>query len=107
MARRTNPSVKRQTNPNSLANLKRGGSPGRKPEPPEIKKIFEIACPEAALYLVETMKDENVKTELRIRCAETIIERVLGKPQQAIDIESNNNHKIEVTLTEQLKTWAV
>lgn len=85
MENRAKSKKNRQVNPNSLANLKKGG-PGRKTKDPEIAKIFEVNCPDAAQFLVDTMNDENVKIDTRVKCAETIVERVLGKPQQTVDV---------------------
>lgn len=86
MANRTKPSKNRKINPNSLANLKKGGSPGRKPEPPEIKAMFLAASPEAAELLINTMKDSDVKIDIRVDCANEILNRGIGKAAQSVAI---------------------
>ena len=42
------------------------------------------ACPDAVQILVDTMMNENEKSALRVACANTIIERVMGKATQPI-----------------------
>ena len=50
------------------------------------------------------MKDETVKPELRINCANEILNRVYGKPTQPIDGEMDN--RITVTLAGEVKEYA-
>lgn len=52
--------------------------------------MFEAALPEAVQLLVNTMNNENTKVELRVQCANTIIDRVMGKPQQAVQVDAKN-----------------
>jgi hypothetical protein len=56
---------------------------GRRKVPIEIKKAFEAACPEAVEILLDLMRnsdDDNV----RMKAANMVIERHLGKPVQPI-----------------------
>lgn len=46
--------------------------------------MLTAACPDAVRLLIDTMGDPSVKRDLRIDCANTIIERVLGKAAQPI-----------------------
>lgn len=64
--------------------------------------MLTAACPDAVRLLVDTMQDENVKRDLRVDCANTIIERVLGKAAQPIiaDPPTNEEH---MTLKEMLE----
>ena len=62
------------------------GNPGGRPAtPPAVKEMLKSATPAAVELLIETMNDEKAKVELRIRCAETIIDRVLGKAVQPLE----------------------
>lgn len=105
MESRMNPNKKR-VHENSLANLKRGGSTGRKPIPPDIKSAFNDLVPDAVARLSDIVRN-STDDKLVMDAVKVVLDRVYGRPAQSLDIESNNNHKIEVTLTEQLKTWAV
>lgn len=62
-------------------------SGGRPVVPDDIKGMLKAAVPDAAQLLIDTMMDTETKQELRIKCAETIIERVYGKATQPIDGE--------------------
>ena len=66
------------------------GNPGggRKPIPPDIKAALKSYLTEAIELIVKTMRDENTKKDLRVHCAEVIIERNLGKSAQPIDIDT-------------------
>ena len=78
---------------------------GRKPIPPEIKEALTSLVPRAVERLkeiVETSKDEKVV----VKAVETIFDRVYGKPLQAVDMKSENEHKVEVILQGQAKEWA-
>ncbi len=86
MANRNKPNVNRKINPKSLENLKKGGSPGCKPTPPEIKEMFKAACPDAAKLLIDTMLDEDIRIELRVDCANEVLNRGIGKAHQSVDI---------------------
>lgn len=73
------------------------GNPGGRPKVSEdVKTMLKAAAPEAVKLLTETMKDEKVKTDLRIRCAETIMDRVYGKAVQPI--EGSVDNKVEIVL---------
>ena len=54
------------------------------------------ACPEAVQLLIDTMTDEEAKPELRVQCANTIIDRVMGKAAQPIKADV---YKAETPLT--------
>lgn len=58
---------------------------GRKAVPKDVKEMLKEASPGAVQLLIETMKDKNAKIDIRIRCAETILDRAYGKPTQPID----------------------
>jgi len=62
-----------------------GNPKGRPKVPTEVKEILKAAAPGAAKLLVEMVADEAQKPELRIKCAETVLDRVYGKAVQPID----------------------
>ena len=57
---------------------------GRKKMPEEVKQMFVDATPEAAQLLIDTMKNKATAIQLRIECANKIIERVYGKAAQPL-----------------------
>ena len=61
-----------------------GNPGGRKRTDPAVKEMLKAACPSAVQLLINTMDDEDVKIELRVQCANTIIDRVMGKAVQPI-----------------------
>ena len=68
----------------------RSGNPGgRKRLDPDVKAILEAACPDAAQLLVDMMNDEEIAPGLRVQCAETVLNRIYGKPAQAMTINSD------------------
>jgi hypothetical protein len=78
---------------------------GRKPMPAEIKESLTQLVPKAVERLTDIIN--NSKNEkIVMQAVEVIFNRVYGKPQQQLDIESNNSHTLEVVLTDQLKEWA-
>ena len=77
---------------------------GRKEIPPDVKKMLKAAVPDAVQLLIDTMLDEDAKTELRVKCAETIIDRVHGKATQPI--EGDLAGGIVITLGDGLQEWA-
>jgi len=86
MASRTNPKENRM-NPNSLANLKKGGSPGRKAIPPDVKAMFTEATPGAVQLLIDTANNVDADLKLRIDCADKILDRALGKARQSLEAD--------------------
>ena len=69
-----------------------GNPKGRPKETEEQKKekrdaleILKAAAPDAAALLVSFANDPNVRGDLRIRCAETVMDRVYGRAAQPID----------------------
>lgn len=68
----------------------RRGPGGKRKVDPEVKKMLEAALPSAVQLLVDTMNNPGAKNELRVQCANTIIDRVMGKPQQAVELDAKN-----------------
>jgi hypothetical protein len=82
-----------------------GNPTGRKPIPPEIKEALTSLVPKAVERLTEIIHS-STNEKIVMQAVEVVFNRVYGKPQQALDIESNNNTTLKVVLTEQLKEWA-
>lgn len=73
-----------------------GNPKGMKPMPQEVKEMLKAAAPEAVKLLTDTMHDPKAKIDLRVKCAETVLDRVYGKATQPI--EGNLDNKIEIVL---------
>ena len=84
---------------------KSGNPSGRKPVPPEIKEALTSLVPKAVERLQEIV-NESTNEKIVIQAVQTVFDRVYGKPIQAVDMKSENEHKIEVVLQEQAKEWA-
>lgn len=63
---------------------------GRKEIPKDIKEMLRGATPDACKLLCNTINDETVRLELRIKCSEIVLDRVFGKPQQAVEVDAKN-----------------
>lgn len=77
---------------------------GRKQMSQEIKDMLQAAAPDAVQLLIDTMQDETEKTGLRVRCAETILERVYGKNPQPI--EGNVESTIRIVMEGDLEAYS-
>ena len=80
-----------------------GNPGGLKRNPPEFKKMFEAATPDAIRLLVETVNDDAVGVSTRVKCAEIILDRSLGKPQQAVSIDAESIPQVVFVGCEQIK----
>ena len=62
------------------------GNPSGRPVKPEaVKEMLRASTAPAVQLLVDTMNDEDNKPELRVRCAEILLDRVLGKAVQPLE----------------------
>lgn len=75
-----------------------GNPKGRVAVSPEVKEMFKSAAPEAVKLLIDTMNDPDVRVDMRVKCAETILERVYGKAVQPI--EGGLENKVEILMGE-------
>lgn len=50
--------------------------------------MLKDATPEAVKLLINTMRDEQAEPKLRLQCAESVLDRSLGKPSQALQIDA-------------------
>lgn len=67
-----------------------GNPTGRKKIPDNIKDMLKGATPDACKLLCDTINDTEAKLELRIKCSEIVLDRVYGKPQQAVEVDAKN-----------------
>jgi len=63
-----------------------GNPSGKKKISPDVKAAFAAACPDAVSTLVELLKSSN--EAIRLRAADIIIIRHLGKPPEAKEDEA-------------------
>ncbi|MCL2366654.1 MAG: DUF5681 domain-containing protein [Oscillospiraceae bacterium] len=64
---------------------KSGNPGGRPPQPKEVKEMLKAATIPAVELLINTMNSEDTKPELRVRCAELLLDRTLGKAVQPLE----------------------
>lgn len=64
-----------------------GNPSGRPKTDPEVKELLKGATYDAVNLMIQTMHDEEQEMKLRISIAESIVNRVLGKPTQQIDAD--------------------
>lgn len=75
----------------------KSGNPGGRPAvPDEVKTMLKAAAPGAVQLLIDTIADEGVKIDLRIACAERLLERVYGKPAQPIEGETGGAFEVQI-----------
>lgn len=75
---------------------KSGNPSGRPKVDKDVKEMLKAAAPQAAALLIDTVNNPEAKMDLRIRCAETVMDRVYGKAVQPI--EGNMDNKVEIVL---------
>ena len=68
----------------------RRGPGGRKKVPDDVKEMLSAATPDACRLLCRTINDDEAKLELRIKCSEIVLDRVYGRPQQAVEVDAKN-----------------
>ena len=68
----------------------RSGNPGgRKRQPEDVKEMLKSATVPAVKLLIDTVASNTARLDIRIRAAETILDRALGKPAQPIEADIN------------------
>lgn len=68
----------------------------QKKERRDAREMLKAAAPDAVALLLRVMQDEDVKLDLRLRCAETVCDRVYGKASQPI--VADVGAKVEIVL---------
>ncbi len=67
-----------------------GGRPADTQETREGKELLRAASSAACQLLCDTINDPGAKLELRIKCCEIVLDRVYGKPQQAVELDAKS-----------------
>ena len=73
-------------------------------KPQNVQEMLRLATPEAVRLLVKVMRDEDVKPELRVKCAESIMEKAYGKGTQAAAKDLNGS--VVIALEGELADYA-
>jgi len=86
-----------------------GNPSGRPAQPEDVKEMLKAATAPAVQLLVDTMNDREAKPELRVRCAELLIDRVLGKAVQPLEahIKTETFDLSELTVDELRRLAAI
>ena len=84
------PESRRQSGRTSNGRFKKGasGNPGGRPKIEglaEMREALKLLVPRAVEVLAEIMDDRNASSSARLAAANAILDRVFGKPTQAID----------------------
>lgn len=79
-------------------------SAGRPRKPKDARELLKASSMQAVEVLIQVMEDENTKPELRVKCAEGIMDRVYGKSATAI--EDIDNSSISITLEGEVGDYA-
>ena len=62
-----------------------GNAGGRPATPDDVKEMLKSTTVPAVQLLIDTMNNNAIKHDLRVRCAEILIDRVLGKAVQPLE----------------------
>jgi hypothetical protein len=62
---------------------------GRKRVPKDVKEAFEALSHKTVEAMQGILNDETVKPSDRLKAAERVLDRALGKPHQALDVSAN------------------
>lgn len=92
------PEAKRKGNPAwGTQGQGRSGNPGGRPKiAAEIKEMALCLCPEAIKFTAELMRNSEADFRDRLRAAENLLDRGLGKPVQAIMTPEGENLRVEL-----------
>lgn len=77
---------------------------GRRAIPPEIKQLFTSMVPEVVSKIHEIIltSDDN---KLVLDAAKIVLDRVYGKPLQAVDVDAKTDTTIKIVLDGDAKEW--
>lgn len=78
-----------------------GNPGGRKKIPEEIKEMLAGASKEAIELLIATMRNEGINRDLRVKCAQSILDRTYGKPTQ--QIEGDIDSVLQIVMEEDMR----
>lgn len=72
----------------------------------EVRRILGKNAPEAVAFLVEIMRDGAQKPELRMKAAESILDRACGKAIAAKDAEAPPTPPAVILFEGELEEWS-
>lgn len=82
---------------------------GRRAIPPEVREILAAATPDAARRLIEALDATDGTSpdhEIRIKAANAILDRMYGRPAQAITGEEGGPLRLDVGIVDILRKLA-
>ena len=71
----------------------------------EVRRLLSAHAPEAVAFLVAVMRDEEQKPELRMKAAESVLDRACGKATAAVT-EQAAAPPVTVTFEGVLEEWS-
>lgn len=83
-----------------------GNPSGRKKIPQEFRDIAEKYSVTALQRAIEIMTDPKEDTRNVLRAIEIILDRGIGKPIQALDIDAKTEQTNRIVITGQVEEWA-
>lgn len=72
----------------------------------EMRQLLSAHMPEAVAFLVEIMRDAAQKPELRMKAAESILDRACGKAIAAKEIEAAPPPPAVIVFEGELEEWS-
>ena len=72
----------------------------------QMRAILAERTPEAVAFLVQIMRDEGQKAELRMKAAESILDRACGKASSTQSGEESAAAPITITFEGVLEEWS-
>ncbi|MBO5354463.1 MAG: hypothetical protein J6B09_00165 [Clostridia bacterium] len=72
----------------------------------ELRRLLAERVPEAVAFLVQMMRDEAQKPELRMKAAESILDRACGKASSIQPTESEGGAPISISFEGVLEEWS-
>lgn len=67
-----------------------GNPAGRSPLAPEIKDMLLPLGKKSVAALKKVLEDPGAKDSDKLRATEIVLDRLLGKPQQAVELDAKN-----------------
>ena len=72
----------------------------------EVRRLLAANAPEAVAFLVAIMRDEAQKPELRMKAAESVLDRACGKATAALPPEQGEAPPTTVSFEGVLEEWS-
>ena len=72
----------------------------------QMRRLLAERIPEAAEFLLQIMRDEQQKPELRMKAAESILDRACGKASAAAPAQGGDAVPLSVSFEGVLEEWS-